>query len=216
MFIGHYAVGLAAKRFAPRASLGVLIAAPIFLDLLWPVFILIGWEEVRVAPGITKFTPLEFISYPISHGLLAAIGWATLFAVCYQMIAHYKTGSVVIWIAVMSHWVLDFVTHRADLQLYAGGPRYGLGLWNHPRATIAIEGLMFLVGVFLYSGKTRARDLIGEWAFWIYVAVLTGFYVASIYAPPPTNMRTMAVAAIVFGWLLVLCPWWFDRHREAT
>ena len=55
MFIGHYAVGLASKKLAPRASLGVLIAAPILLDLLWPIFLLLGWEHVSVEPNTNPF-----------------------------------------------------------------------------------------------------------------------------------------------------------------
>ncbi len=64
MFIGHYAVGFAAKKVAPRASLVLLIAAPLLLDLLWPIFLLTGWEEVRIDPGNTVVTPLDFVSYP--------------------------------------------------------------------------------------------------------------------------------------------------------
>lgn len=40
MFIGHFAVGFALKRVAPRTSLGTLTAAAQFLDLLWPIFLL--------------------------------------------------------------------------------------------------------------------------------------------------------------------------------
>ena len=74
MFIGHIAVGLAAKRVAPRTSLGTLAVAVEFADLLWPIFLLLGWEQVRIVPGMTVVTPLDFVSYPISHSLLADIG----------------------------------------------------------------------------------------------------------------------------------------------
>lgn len=141
MFIGHYAVGFASKRFAPRTSLGTLIAAALFLDLLWPNFVLMGWEQVRIEPGNTAFTPLNFVSYPISHSLLAAVGWATLFALLYLLATRYRRGAVVIWFGVVSHWVLDFVTHRPDLPLYPGGPLLGLSLWNSPVATVSAENV---------------------------------------------------------------------------
>src|SRR5919202_1754246 len=83
MFIGHFAVGFAVKRAAPRSSLGVLIAAPIFLDLLWPIFLLLGWERVRIVPGKTPYLRLQFVSYPISHSLLTSVGWGLLFALVY-------------------------------------------------------------------------------------------------------------------------------------
>ena len=69
MFLGHYAVALGAKRAAPRASLGTLIAAAAFLDLVWPVLVLLGLERVAVEPGATAFTPLDFEYYPISHSV---------------------------------------------------------------------------------------------------------------------------------------------------
>src|SRR5689334_17061714 len=79
MFIGHIAVGFASKRVAPRASLGWLMAAPMALDLLWPFFLLAGWEQVRIDPGNTKFTPLDFVSYPFSHSLAMSAVWSVLF-----------------------------------------------------------------------------------------------------------------------------------------
>src|SRR5918992_824866 len=110
MFIGHYAVGFAAKRFAPQRSLGVLIASALLLDLLWPLFVLAGWEQVHIEPGNTAFTPLNFVSYPFSHSLVAAFGWATLFCAGYYFVKRYRAGAVVVWIGVVSHWFLDFVT----------------------------------------------------------------------------------------------------------
>ena len=103
MFIGHYAVGLASKKLAPRASLGALIAAPILLDLLWPIFLLVGWEHVAIEPNSNPLLRLDFVSYPISHGLVAVVGWATLFASLYFGFARYLTGAIMIWIGVVSH-----------------------------------------------------------------------------------------------------------------
>ena len=74
MFIGHYGVALAAKKLAPRTSLGILFLAAQFVDMLWPVFLLAGMEHVRIDPGNTAFTPLDFYDYPISHSLLTGIG----------------------------------------------------------------------------------------------------------------------------------------------
>jgi hypothetical protein len=216
LFIGHYAVAMAAKRFVPRASLGALIAAASFLDLIWPIFLLFGLEEVEIEPGATRLTPLNFVSYPISHSLVSAVAWATLFAVFYQIVAHYKAGTIAVWIAVLSHWFLDAIVHRPDLPLYAGGPKYGFGLWNHPRATIAVEVAMYALGVWLYWRATKARDGIGRWASWAFVLTLLVFYFVNIFGPPPPSVKVLAIAALGFGWLLVVWAWWFDAHREST
>lgn len=216
MFIGHYAVGLATKRFAPRTSLAWFIAAPSFLDLIWPIFVLTGLEDVEIQPGVTRLNPLNFISYPISHSLVAAFAWATLFAVFYQIIARYKPGMIAVWIGVLSHWFFDVLVHRPDLPLYVGGPKYGLGLWNRPWIAIGIELLIFAVGVWVYWKSTRAEDGPGRWASWAFVATLLVFYFVNIFGPPPSGVRVMAIAALGLGWLLVAWAWWFDKHREST
>lgn len=216
MFIGHYAVGFAAKRVAPRASLGWLIAAPTFLDLIWPIFVLTGLEEVDIEPGNTRMTALNFVSYPISHSLVAAVGWATLFAVFYQIIARYKPGMIAVWIGVLSHWFFDLLVHRPDLPLYAGGPKYGLGLWNRPRLAITIELIIYGAGILIYWKSTKAKDGIGRWVSWAFVGTLLVFYFVNIFGPPPTGVRVMAIAALGLGWLLVAWAWWFDAHRMST
>src|SRR5690349_9013743 len=152
MFIGHIAVGFASKRVAPRASLGVLMAAPMALDLLWPFFLLAGWEQVRIDPGNTKFTPLDFVSYPFSHSLAMSAVWGAMFGLIYWIATRYAAGAVVIGFGVVSHWVLDLITHRPDLPLYPGGAaRLGLGLWNSVPATLAVESVMFAAGVWTYA-----------------------------------------------------------------
>src|SRR6266404_3471296 len=83
MFIGHFAVAFALKRATPRTSLGTLTAAAQWLDLIWPWFLLLGWERVRIVPGDNPFTVLAFESYPISHSLLMAIVWGVLFGGVY-------------------------------------------------------------------------------------------------------------------------------------
>ena len=55
MFIGHYALGLAAKRAAPRTSLGTLFIAPTLADLLWPFLLLLGLEHVHAVRVRIRF-----------------------------------------------------------------------------------------------------------------------------------------------------------------
>ena len=215
MFLGHYAVGLASKKLAPRASLGVLIAAPILLDLLWPIFIILGWEHVAVEPNRNPFLRFLFMSYPISHGLIAAIAWATLFASLYFGFARYLTGALVVWLAVISHWVLDYIVHRPDLPLSAGNSRLvGLGLWNYRWVTIAVEVVMFLAAILIYLRQTRAKDKTGTLGFWAFVVLLLGAYGATAFGPaPPTSVKAMAIGALATV-LLIAWAWWFDQHRE--
>lgn len=213
MFIGHYAVGFAAKRFAPKASLGALIAAPLLLDLLWPVFLLLGWEQVRIDPGNTAFTPLAFDHYPISHSLLTSAGWALLFAILYWLVTRYRAGAVAIGLGVVSHWFFDAVVHRPDMPLYPGGTTLvGLGLWNSVAGTLTLEGLLFIAGVWMYVTMTRPRDRIGNCAMWAFIAFLVVTYVANLASGPPPSIRALGLVAIS-AWIFPFWAAWFDRHR---
>jgi len=216
MFIGHFAIGFAAKRFAPRTSLAALLSAPLFLDMLCPLFVLAGWEQVRIDPGNTRFTPLDFVYYPWSHSLLMSVVWASGFALIYHTIAHYWPGTVAIWIGIVSHWVLDWMAHRPDMPLYPGGPRFGLGLWNSVAATMIVEIGMLAVGVWLYAHATRGRNAVGRYLLVAYVALLLALYVANRFSPPPPNPEAVAWAGVALSAVFIPWAWWFDRQRKST
>ncbi len=210
MFIGHFALGFAAKRAAPRTSLAVLFAAAQLADLLWPVLLAVGVEQVRIDPGNTAFTPLDFVSYPYSHSL----AWLVVWAVGFGAIA--RGASAIVALLVVSHWVLDWVTHRPDMPLYPGSARYGLGLWHSIPATLAIESTMFAIGVWIYARSTRPRDAIGRWSFAAFVGFLLVAYAGNVFGSPPPSVTALWIVAIVGAVILVAWSWWFDRHRSAT
>ena len=214
MFIGHFALAFAAKRAAPSISLGTLFLAVQLADLLWPNFVLLGLERVEVAPGITKVTPLDFVSYPYSHSLLALAIWGAFFAGIHWAIR--RRGGIVPWLLaalVLSHWVLDAASHRPDMPLLiGGGPLVGLGLWNSIPATVVVETVLFVAGVALYARATRPLDCTGVYAFWGLVAFLLLVSVANLMGPPPPSAAAVAWVAQSI-WLLVLWGYWIDRHR---
>jgi membrane-bound metal-dependent hydrolase YbcI (DUF457 family) len=212
MFIGHFALGFAAKRAAPRLSLAALFAAAQLADLIWPFLLAAGAEQVRIVPGITAFTPLDFVSYPYSHSLLALALWGFLFGGICAVIVRDRRVMVVVAALVVSHWVLDWVTHRPDLPLYPGSAKVGLGLWNSVPATIAVETVMFVVGVWMYAHATRAKDVIGRRAFAAFVGFLLAAYAANL-GPPPPSITALVIAAIAGAAVIILWAWWFDRHR---
>jgi len=215
MFIGHYAVGLAAKRADPKLPLGLLLAAPQALDLLWPIFVLAGLERVEVAPGNTAFTPLDFVSYPWSHSLVMAIVWAGVMVMIARFAARTSwRGAAILGALVVSHWVLDVASHRADMPLWPGSDRVGLGLWQSVPATLVVELAMFAAGVALYARATRARDRIGRFGLWGLVGFLLVVYVGNLLGPPPPSGKAVAGAALGL-WLIPLLGWWVERHRES-
>lgn len=214
MFLGHFGLGFGAKTAAPRVSLGTLFIAAQFADLLWPALVLAGIERVEVLPGATAVTPLDFVSYPYSHSLLALVAWGSLFGIVYVTAARSRIAAgVALALLVVSHWALDALTHRPDMQLTITGPeRVGLGLWNSVPGTIAVELLIFLGGLEIYRRSTVARDRIGSVALTSLVVFLLVVYASVVFGPPPPSGR-IAAASAGSMWLLVVWGFWIDRHR---
>jgi hypothetical protein len=214
MFIGHFGIGFGAKAVAPKVSLGSLFLAAQFIDLLWPTFLLLGIERVRIDPGTTNIAPLDFVDYPFSHSLLAVFGWAVLVALVYQVLKRYRRGAFVLGVLVISHWLLDAVVHRPDLPLYPGSTRLvGLGIWSSLTATLAVELLIFAAGVWLYLRATEPSDVIGMWALRVLIIFLLLVYFANLFGDPPPNVTALAWVAQA-QWLLVAWGYWVDRHRR--
>lgn len=215
MFIGHFGVGLGAKRVAPAVSLGALLLACQLADLLWPVLVLAGVERFSVSPGITRVTPLDFTHYPWSHSLLMLSCWGVLLALLYRLLAGRAQRAVPVLIAVVvSHWLLDYIVHRPDLPLAPGtAGRYGLDLWQSLPATLLVEFALFAGGAALYLRATVARDRVGSVGLWALLAFLAIVEVANVFGPPPPSTAAVSYSALAM-WLIVLWGYWVDRHRR--
>lgn len=216
MFVGHFGVGFAGKAAAPRVSLGTLFLGAQFVDLLWPTLLLLGLERVEIRPGITRVTPLDFVSYPFSHGLLSVAVWAVLFAGVYLVAKRYPAGAVTLFAAVVSHWFLDLLTHRPDLPLSPWSTtKVGLGLWNSLPATLLVELAIFGGGLLLYLRTTKAVDRTGSIALWGLVGFLLLIYAANLFGAAPPGVEAIAFAGHA-QWLLVAWAYWVDRHRTPS
>ncbi len=213
MFIGHSGVALAAKRAAPKTSLGTLILAAQFADLLWPILLLLGLEQVRIATGIMRMTPLDFTYYPISHSLVGQVGWGVALGFLYYAARRYTRGAYVVGACVVSHWFLDALMHRPDMPVFPNGPFLGLGLWNSLPATLIAEGSVFAFGLAVYLRSTRATGRIGSLGLWSLMGLLVILWLGAIFGPPPPSVRVLAITSL-FGVLFL--PWavWADRHRQ--
>lgn len=216
MFIGHFGVGLAAKRVDHRPSLGTLFLASQFIDLLWPVFLLAGIEQVKIDPGNTAFTPLNFSYYPFSHGFLGVFIWSLLFGIIYFLIKKNIKASVLLGGLVMSHWLLDLITHRPDLPLMPwADTKVGFGLWNSVILTLIIEGLIFAGGAYLYLKATNALNKTGSIGLWSLLIFLVIVYLLNVFGEPPPSADLIAIVGLS-QWLLIAWAYWIDKNRKAV
>jgi hypothetical protein len=214
MFVGHFAAGLIGKRVAPAASLGTMILAASFPDILFCLFLLAGIEHVAIQPGITAVNPLDLYDIPLSHSLLLDVVWAAALAGVYFWRRGDRRGTWVIFAAVLSHWLLDFVSHRPDMPLAPGVARYfGLGLWHSMWATFVVEGLLWLVSIVLYARITYGKTRAGVFGFWIMIAVLTVLWIVSLGGAPPPSLLAVAIVNSVLGLAVLAWAYWVNRLR---
>lgn len=214
MFIGHFGLGFAAKRFAPALSLGTTFLAAQWLDLLWPTLLMLGVETVRIAPGATAVTPLIFEHYPISHSLVAVLGWAVVIGALYASRTRNVRGALLVGVLVLSHWLLDAIVHIPDLPLAPGSSiLVGMGLWQSKLATLAVEIPIFTAGVWLYRRSTRAKDRIGHWGLIGLVVFLSLIYLGNLSGEAPPSLTVLAWVGQA-QWLLVAWAYWVDAHRS--
>jgi hypothetical protein len=211
MFLGHLALGYAAKRWLPHVSLAVLLAATQLADLIWPVLLAAGVEHVRIVPGFTAATPLEFLSYPYSHSLAALFVWGALFA---SLFARRPRAFAALLLLVLSHWALDVMTHVPDMPVYPGSRTFGLGLWNSVWGTRLVELSMFAAGIWIYASSTSPRDSTGRWAPWILAALLVAGFLSS--GVPPPSVPALWMTTIALFVILLSLAYWSDAHRRST
>ncbi|HLJ47037.1 MAG TPA: metal-dependent hydrolase [Bryobacteraceae bacterium] len=214
MLAGHLAVALGARRFEPGISLGTLVLAAMAADLLWCVFMIAGVEHVQFRPAMGAANYFAASNIAWSHSLLMDIVWGCLLAAGYFLRRRYPRGAWVLFGAVLSHWVLDWISHRPDMPLAPGTQaRYGLGLWASIPATVIVEGGFWICAVFLYARATRAGNRAGSYGFWAVVGILTLIWYNNVAGPPPRDPHTVPIASFVLFSLVVAWGYWMNRVR---
>jgi len=146
MYVGHYAVSLALKKFEKRVSLGILFIAVQFVDILFFPFVLLGIERVNIVQDFTQSTHFELEYMPYTHSLLASVLWAgAAYALFRWVIVKKNSVALVVALAVFSHWLFDLIVHTPDLPLWSDTSlKLGFGLWNNAIATFALEGVLLV------------------------------------------------------------------------
>jgi hypothetical protein len=216
MFVGHMAVGLAAKRVEPQVSLGTWMLAALLADLIVFPLLFLGIEHFDTVPSVT-YNRMVGRKIVYSHSLLMGVLWGALFAAAYFGWRNFRSGAYFLFGVVLSHWVLDVVSHRPDMSLAPGmSTVFGLGLWNSLPRTIIVEGGLWLLGLVLYVRATRPRNRPGVYVFWSGVALLTLAWWRNISSGMDSNPIRAGAVGLVFFASIVAWGYWMNRLRPAT
>jgi len=220
MFAGHFAAGFALKGVEEKVPLGWVFLGTQFLDVLYFSFVLLGIETFTMVAGSHAI-----MEYPYTHSLAGAIFWSVavygLFRfVIYRQSDIKNTIALAVALSVFSHWILDFVTHTADMPLYPNSSIYlGLGLWNLPPLTnFLIEMAVILAGFFIYMRVTTAKNSFGTYGILGLLILLNLLNLTSLLpssAETASNSDGIALLTIPFYFMMAGLAFLVDRNRTA-
>ncbi len=214
MFIGHFGAGFIGKKFEKSASLGTYFMAAQWIDLIWPILLLLGVEKAEIKPGVTAVTPLDFTYYPFTHSLFGVIVWAVLFGMVYFLIKKKSRTAIILALLVVSHWFLDLLVHIPDLPIFPGySLKVGFGLWNSFAASIIVEGLIFSLGAYLYYKVTKTKNRVGTYSLIGLIVFLVVMYISNLFGPPPPSVEAIGFIGNA-QWLIIIWGYWIDKNRE--
>ena len=217
MFVGHYAAGLALKKFEKRASLGILFLGVQFVDILFFPFVLLGIERINIVENFTDATHFELEYMPYTHSLVGSLFWAAKAYALFRWVVVKKKGvALVVALAVFSHWLLDLLVHTPDLPIWSDTSlKLGLGLWNSAIATYILEAAFLLVALWLYLRSTTATSKGGRYGMIVFVAVLLLVNIVNVFGPLQSDSK-VALAASALGayFLFAAIAFWLDKKRE--
>jgi FtsH-binding integral membrane protein len=215
MFIGHFGAGFAGKKFEKSASLGTYFMAAQWIDLIWPILLLLGVEKAEIKPGVTSVTPLDFTYYPFTHSLFGVIVWAVLFAMVYFLIKKNSRTAIILGLIVLSHWFLDLLVHIPDLPIFPGySLKVGFGIWNNFALTIIVEGLVFVIGTYIYFKITKPKNKIGIYSLVGLIIFLVAMYISNLIGSPPPSVEAIGIIGNA-QWLIIIWGYWIDKNRES-
>jgi membrane-bound metal-dependent hydrolase YbcI (DUF457 family) len=211
MFVGHYAASLAAKAAAPRAPLWSLVLAAQAVDIGWSGLIIAGVEKVRIDPSLPG-SALDLYHMPYTHSLPAALLWSAGALGLARLARLPWAAAIAIALTVFSHWLLDLLVHRPDLELWFGGTKVGLGLWNYPVPEQAVEiGLLGLAAAAWAWSRGRAgRSL---WPVLAFMTALLAVQIIAMVMPGGGDAAGLGTTALVVYLALGALAWALDRKR---
>lgn len=213
MLVGHLAVAFIAKRVESKISLGTYSLAALCADLITFPLLIAGVEHFEVARGVATNRSVGDIPY--SHSLLMDAVWAAIFAAIYFLWRRYARGAWILFAAVLSHWLLDFISHRPDMLLAPGlDSRFGLGLWNSIPPALIVEGSFWLAAIILYVRSTRANGRAGTFALWAGIGLVTLAWYGNIIGGIDPNPVRAGISGMVFFSLIVAWTYWMNRARK--
>lgn len=212
MFVGHYAAALAAKAVQPKAPLWTYVLGAQLVDVAWGGLVLAGVERMSLDERLAG-SPLVLSHMPYTHSLPAVVIWALAAGLAaFFLLKLPRAAAIAVGLVVASHWALDFLVHRPDLALWFGGPKVGLGWWDHAVPEQALEMGLLAIAATAWGWRRGLQGHSG-WSAPLFVVLLVILQLASIVAPPNGVLKMVIASLSAYG-LATLFAWLMDQTER--
>ena len=161
--VDHAATALVIKRRFPSLSIVPLLISVQAMELAWVVLNYLGIEHTTTSATVRSVADIQLADIRYSHSV-ATVVVAALAAwwIIERGLGRRLLGRAVA-IGIVSHLILDILTHASDIALWPGlpFPKLGMGLYSGaPSVAFAIELLYGVLCWWIYRGTRTLAAVI--------------------------------------------------------
>jgi len=154
--IDHAATALLVKRRFPAVSMVLLLLSVQLMEILWVLLNFAGIERTTTEATVRSVSDIHLAYMPYSHSIAAGVVLSLASWLIVSKFSREPSAGLAVGLGVLSHLILDLLTHAPDIAIAPGidQPKFGLGLYSSaPLAAFALE---MVYGVFcwlVYRGR---------------------------------------------------------------
>jgi len=200
--IDHAATALLVKRRYPKVPLTPILIAVQAMELAWVALNYVGVERTTTESRVRSVADIHLAYMPYSHSVGTPILAALTAWLIIEKVFHRPMLGRAVGVGIVSHLVLDLLTHAHDIVLWPGvaSPRLGLGLYaSAPFVAFIVE---LLYGILCWRVYRGSRGLLAL----IVIANLANLSFFSARIPGPERYlagQPMLVVTMVFVQIVV-------------
>ena len=157
--VDHAATALLIKRRFPSVSLVPMLLSVQAMELAWVGLNYLGVERTTTEATVRSVADIHLACMPYSHSAATALGGALLAWFLVEKGLGRPLLGRALGIGIVSHLVLDLVTHARDIALWPGST-LALGLGLYDRAPMWGFALEIAYGVVCWRVYRGSRSLL--------------------------------------------------------
>jgi len=153
--INHAATVLIIKKEFVAVPIIWLLISVQFMEMLWTVLNFLGIERTTTEKEVRYVGDVHLSYMPFSHSIVTMVGAAFLAWLMISKGLSRPDIGLAVGIGIMSHLILDLITHSNDIVIapFIKGPKFGLGLYaKYPIAAFILEIGYGMVCWWVYKG----------------------------------------------------------------